>query len=84
MVFNGSSDKGLLLFSCITFFSKIISWGFLGVDVFFTFFSLLITALLIDEFSQSKNRASSWLRRRFYRIVPLSSSWPLVVMPLTF
>lgn len=83
MVFNGSSDR-LIAGSLVSLFSKIISWGFLGVDVFFTFSGFLITALLIDEFSQSKKiELLAFFRRRFYRIVPPVIVMVLVVMPFT-
>lgn len=57
---------GLLLVLLYHFFQKLFPGGFLGVDIFFTFSGFLITALLIDEFSQSKkNRASSLLSTAF-------------------
>lgn len=76
---------GLLLVLLYHFFQKLFSGGFLGVDVFFTFSGFLITALLIDEFSQSKKiELLAFFRRRFYRIVPPVIVMVLVVMPFTF
>ena len=57
---------GLLLVLLYHFFQKLFPGGFLGVDVFFTFSGFLITALLIDEFSQSKKiELLDFFRRRF-------------------
>lgn len=76
---------GLLLVLLYHFFQKLFPGGFLGVDVFFTFSGFLITALLIDEFSQSKKiELLAFFRRRFYRIVPPVIVMVLVVMPFTF
>ena len=76
---------GLLLVLLYHFFQKLFPGGFLGVDVFFTFSGFLITALLIDEFSQSKKiELLDFFRRRFYRIVPPVIVMVLVVMPFTF
>lgn len=76
---------GLLLVLLYHFFQKLFPGGFLGVDVFFTFSGFLITALLIDEFSQSKKiELLAFFRRRFYRIVPPVVVMVLVVMPFTF
>ncbi|MCW0996967.1 acyltransferase family protein [Streptococcus anginosus] len=76
---------GLLLVLLYHFFQKLFPGGFLGVDVFFTFSGFLITALLIDEFSQSKKiELLAFFRRRFYRIVPPAIVMVLVVMPFTF
>lgn len=76
---------GLLLVILYHFFQKLFPGGFLGVDVFFTFSGFLITALLIDEFSQSKKiELLAFFRRRFYRIVPPVIVMVLVVMPFTF
>ena len=76
---------GLLLVLLYHFFQKLFPGGFLGVDVFFTFPGFLITALLIDEFSQSKKiELLAFFRRRFYRIVPPVIVMVLVVMPFTF
>lgn len=75
---------GLLLVLLYHFFQKLFPGGFLGVDVFFTFSGFLITALLIDEFSQSKKiELLAFFRRRFYRIVPPVIVMVLVVMPFT-
>lgn len=76
---------GLLLVLLYHFFQKLFPGGFLGVDVFFTFSGFLITALLIDEFSQSKKiELLAFFRRRFYRIVPPVVVMVLVVMPFSF
>lgn len=76
---------GLLLVLLYHFFQKLFPGGFLGVDVFFTFSGFLITALFIDEFSQSKKiELLAFFRRRFYRIVPPVIVMVLVVMPFTF
>lgn len=76
---------GLLLVLLYHFFQKLFPGGLLGVDVFFTFSGFLITALLIDEFSQSKKiELLAFFRRRFYRIVPPVVVMVLVVMPFTF
>lgn len=76
---------GLLLVLLYHFFQKLFPGGFLGVDIFFTFSGFLITALLIDEFSQSKKiELLAFFRRRFYRIVPPVIVMVLVVMPFTF
>lgn len=76
---------GLLLVLLYHFFQKLFPGGFLGVDVFFTFSGFLITALLIDEFSQNKKiELLAFFRRRFYRIVPPVIVMVLVVMPFTF
>ena len=76
---------GLSLVLLYHFFQKLFPGGFLGVDVFFTFSGFLITALLIDEFSQSKKiELLAFFRRRFYRIVPPVIVMVLVVMPFTF
>lgn len=76
---------GLLLVLLYHFFQKLFPGGFLGVDLFFTFSGFLITALLIDEFSQSKKiELLDFFRRRFYRIVPPVIVMVLVVMPFTF
>lgn len=76
---------GLLLVLLYHFFQKLFPGGFLGVDVFFTFSGFLITALLIDEFSQSKKiELLAFFRRRLYRIVPPVIVMVLVVMPFTF
>lgn len=76
---------GLLLVLLYHFFQKLFPGGFLGVDVFFTFSGFLITALLIDEFSQSKKiELLAFFRRRFYRIVPPVIVMVLAVMPFTF
>ena len=76
---------GLLLVLLYHFFQKLFPGGFLGVDVFFTFSGFLITALLFDEFSQSKKiELLAFFRRRCYRIVPPVIVMVLVVMPFTF
>lgn len=60
-----------LLLVLVYHFSKRSSWGFIGVDVFFTFSGYLITALLIDEMSRTHRiDYLGFMRRRFYRIVP--------------
>ncbi len=51
---------GLLLVLLYHFFQKVLSGGFIGVNIFFTFSGFLITALLIDEFAR-KQRSTTWL-----------------------
>lgn len=76
---------GLILVLLYHFFKGAFPGGFIGVDIFFTFSGYLITALLIDEFSRTKKvDYLSFLKRRFYRIVPPLVIMVLVVMPLTF
>ena len=76
---------GLLLVLLYHYFKTLFPGGFIGVDIFFTFSGYLITALLLDEFSRSgKVDYKSFLRRRFYRIVPPLVLMVLVVMPFTF
>lgn len=75
---------GLLLVLLYHFFQKAFPGGFIGVDIFFTFSGFLITSLLIDEFARNKGiDIKGFLRRRFYRIVPLLVLMILVVMPFT-
>ena len=76
---------GLLLVLLYHFFQTIFPGGFFGVDVFFTFSGFLITALLIEEFSQNHEiDLVGFFRRRFYRIVPPVVLMVLVTMPFTF
>ena len=76
---------GLLSVLLYHFFQTIFPGGFFGVDVFFTFSGFLITALLIEEFSQKHEiDLIGFFRRRFYRIVPPVVLMVLVTMPFTF
>ena len=76
---------GLLLVLLYHFFQTIFPGGFFGVDVFFTFSGFLITALLVEEFSQNHEiDLVGFFRRRFYRIVPPVVLMVLVTMPFTF
>lgn len=76
---------GLLLVLLYHFFKTRFAGGFIGVDVFFTFSGFLITALLLDEYT---DRGSidlvRFYRRRFYRIFPPLLLMVLLVMPFTF
>ncbi|EHI69131.1 acyltransferase family protein [Streptococcus ictaluri] len=76
---------GLLLVLLYHFFQHHFSGGFIGVDVFFTFSGYLITALLIDEYTSRETiDIISFLRRRFYRVVPPLVLMILVTIPFTF
>jgi peptidoglycan/LPS O-acetylase OafA/YrhL len=76
---------GLLLVLLYHFFKQIFPGGFIGVDIFFTFSGYLITALLIDEYAKSeKIELLSFLKRRFYRIVPPLVMMILLIIPFTF
>ena len=56
MVFTGPGHRTLICYF-YHFFQKALPGGFIGVDIFFTFSGILITALLIDEFvPASRNR----------------------------
>ncbi|MCR8968339.1 acyltransferase family protein [Streptococcus zalophi] len=75
---------GLLLVLLYHFFRNAFPGGFIGVDIFFTFSGYLITALLIDEFSQKQSiDLLRFFRRRFYRIFPPLVLLILIVLPLT-
>lgn len=83
--FSAVRVTGLLLVLLYHYFKTAFPGGFVGVDIFFTFSGYLITALLLDEFSKNhKIDYMSFLRRRFYRIVPPLVLMILVVMPFTF
>ena len=76
---------GLLLVLLYHFFQTIFPGGFFGVDVFFTFSGFLITALLIEEFSNNHQiDLLGFFKRRFYRIVPPVVLMILVIIPFTF
>ncbi|MFC5630033.1 MULTISPECIES: acyltransferase family protein [Streptococcus] len=82
--FSAVRVTGLLLVLLYHYFKTIFPGGFVGVDIFFTFSGYLITALLLDEFTTTnKIDYVSFLRRRFYRIVPPLVLMVLVVMPFT-
>lgn len=77
--------SGLLLVLLYHFFKVRFPGGFIGVDVFFTFSGYLITALLLDEYDRAKAiDLLSFLKRRFYRIVPPLVLMVLVTIPFTF
>ncbi|MFA9413122.1 MULTISPECIES: acyltransferase family protein [unclassified Streptococcus] len=75
---------GLLLVLAYHFFQKQFSGGFIGVDLFFTFSGYLVTAVFIDEFSQTGQiDLASFARRRLYRILPPLVLSVLVTLPFT-
>ncbi|HZQ78234.1 MAG TPA: acyltransferase [Acidimicrobiia bacterium] len=66
---------GLRAVACLSvmlYHAKILSGGFLGVDVFFTLSGFLITSLLVAELraAGAVDLRAFW-RRRIFRIVPL-------------
>lgn len=76
---------GLLLVLFYHFYQKFLPGGFIGVDVFFVFSGFLITSLMIDEFIKTeKFDLLSYMRRRFYRILPPLVLMILLVLPFTF
>lgn len=76
---------GLLAVLSYHFFSNAYTGGFIGVDIFFTFSGFLITALMIDEFSKSRQfKLIKFYQRRFNRIVPPLILSVLVVIPFTY
>ncbi|MFC3927219.1 acyltransferase family protein [Streptococcus caprae] len=82
--FSAVRVMGLLLVLTYHFFKQFFPGGFIGVDVFFTFSGYLITALLLDEYQTKQSfDLVSFLRRRFYRIVPPLVLMVLVTMPFT-
>ncbi len=76
---------GLFLVLGYHYFQNTYPGGFVGVDVFFVFSGFLITALMIDEFSNSgRFKLVAFYKRRFYRIVPPLILSVLIVMPFTY
>ncbi|MBM7635925.1 acyltransferase family protein [Streptococcus saliviloxodontae] len=74
---------GLLFVLTYHFFKDFLPGGFIGVDIFFTFSGYLITALLIDEFSQNRQiKLLVYLRKRLYRIFPPLVLSILISLPL--
>ena len=66
---------GLRAVACLSvmlYHVKVLTGGFLGVDVFFTLSGFLITSLLLDELRAGGGvDLRAFWRRRVYRIVPL-------------
>lgn len=80
--FSAIRVTGLCLVLLYHFFKKYFPGGFIGVDLFFTFSGYLVTAVFLDEFSQTKRiDLGSFARRRLYRIVPPLVLTILVTLP---
>src|SRR5438105_4275931 len=66
---------GLRAIACLSvmlYHAKILTGGFLGVDVFFTLSGFLITSLLLDELRADDDvDLRAFWRRRVFRIIPL-------------
>src|SRR5438874_9341663 len=66
---------GLRAIACLSvmlYHAKVLTGGFLGVDVFFVLSGFLITSLLLDELrSGGAVDLRAFWRRRIFRIVPL-------------
>ncbi len=54
------------------FYSEVVNWGFLGVDLFFVISGFIITALLLDEQRRTQSISiKMFFQRRILRIWPL-------------
>ncbi|MFV0555540.1 MAG: acyltransferase family protein, partial [Lactovum sp.] len=76
---------GLFLVLFYHFYPKILTGGFLGVDIFFTFSGYLITALAIEEMAVKHSfNIRNFAEKRFFRIFPTLVFSIFVSLPFTF
>ena len=64
--------KGLAILSVILYHAKILTYGYLGVDIFFVIGGYLITKSIISSIEKGKFSYFDFVSRRLVRLWPLA------------